>query len=192
MIIILKTFYFLVLLSMSTQLFAAELNISPIIGFERYFRVTPEPARFNTRVIYGASATYGVPLLAAELEVTQGSNTDTVVNSDNTTKTIKDTRTQARFGARSLVGLNQYMGIGFRAGARAREDKSDVNDNGVLSSTNSGIQVEPYFGAWFTLAFSSHLAVSAGATLTRMSNGKGGHDYEMLYSLSGNIRFGQF
>lgn len=170
---------------------ASELTINPIIGYEKYYRFQPAPASSNTRMIYGLRAQYGVPLLSAELELTQGKSSDST-NNAGVIREYDDTRNQARFGLVSTVGLSKFVGFTLRAGARARKDKTVVTESGVSTTYESGTEIDPYAGASLTLALQSYFAVSAGATLTQVDDADGEKQYEVLYSLSASIKFGRF
>jgi hypothetical protein len=175
----------------SSHLWAQGLLIEPVVGFEKYYRIEPAPASFQTRTILGVRATYGVTGLSGELEVTQGTNTSNVLDGA-VNKEVKDTRNQLRLGLKSTIPIASFFAFTARAGARGREDTSEITASGVKTTVESGVHVEPYAGAGISIAIASNLAINAGATITQFKDVNDAKDYEITYTLSGALKFGSF
>jgi hypothetical protein len=170
---------------------AQGLLIEPVIGFEKYYRIEPAPASFQTRTILGVRATYGVVALSGELEATQGTNSSNVLDG-LVNKAVKDTRNQLRLGLKSTFPLASFFAFTARAGVRGREDKSEITASGVTTIKESGVHVDPYAGAGISIAIAKNLAINAGATITQFKDVNDAKDYEVTYTLSGALKFGSF
>ncbi len=186
-----KFILFAFMLLSAPNLWAQGLLIEPVVGFEKYYRIEPAPASFQTRTILGVRGTYGVTGLSAELEVTQGTNTSNVLDGA-VNKEVKDTRKQLRLGLKSTIPLASFFAFTARAGVRGREDISEITASGVTTIKESGVHVDPYAGAGISIAIASNFALNAGATITQFKDVNDAKDYEVTYTLSGALKFGSF
>jgi hypothetical protein len=168
--------------------FSSELKIEPIYSVETTQRQLPEPAKTVVNNYLGMRALYGVPLLSAELEVAQAFRTENI----NTTGEKVDFTTQrAMLGIRSYPIKSQYVGIYFRAGARARKEIRETTDAAGNTEKNEGdIQYDPYGGAGFTLAFGSMFALNAGATLVYNKEADSAQQYDAVYTFGFTFKAG--
>jgi hypothetical protein len=184
----LKNFLLLTFILSSSLVFGkTQVIVAPIYGYEKYYRVTPSPAKFTTRTIFGARATYGVRYLSAELEATTGNKTEVI-----SATIYENKREQARLGLRSIYGakmINMYI----RGGARARRDTDTVTTSaGVKTITEGDIEFDPYIGTGLRLVLGSNFSLNAGATVTVIEDSDGNDDYEIQTTISGSFGIGSF
>lgn len=168
---------------------AASVLIEPLYGFEKYYRLTPSP-KFRTRTMLGARATYGVPHLSAELEVTSGEDTETLVGDP---REVKVKREQARLGIRSYFVQSSMIMAFLRLGARgAKDTTTQTAVSGAVTTTEGDVEIDPYLGGGLRINLGTNFALVAGATLTEIKNELEEKDYEVQTSLSASIGVGKF
>lgn len=176
---------FILLFSFNTQ--AAGLGIEPIYGIERSQRMYPEPPTYKTKTFVGLRATYGVSLLSGELEVSQSNSQDEFPDTD---EKVKYSTQRAMLGIRSYPIRSKYVGLFFRAGARAQKETREIDKAGVVTKEEDPINFDPYAGTGLTLAFANNFALSAGATLMYNRNAQASEQYDTQYTFSFTIRAG--
>ncbi len=155
-------------------------------GFENMYRKTPEPPKFIRSTTIGARATYGVPYLSAELEVSRGTNTE---DQFSPSKKIETTRESARLGIKSEYRMAQLLSVYVRLGARAKKDIFESTVSGVTEKTESPVDVDPYFGTGLRFRIGQEFSLNAGATATEVINEDGQKEYEMQTTLSWTMGF---
>jgi hypothetical protein len=181
-----KTLIIIILFSLST--FAAELKVEPVYSVETTQRQLPEPAKTVVNNYLGLRGLYGVPLLSAELEVAQAFRTE---NINATSEKVDFTTQRAMLGIRSYPIKSKYVGIYFRAGARARKEIRETTDAlGNTEKTESDIQYDPYGGAGLTLAFGNAFALNAGATLVYNKEADSAQQYDAVYTFGFTFKAG--
>lgn len=186
-----KTFLIIALFLLSFQVLAAPaVIIEPIYGFEKYYRLSPQPPKFRTRTLLGARATYGSPFLSGELEVSAGEDSDNSVNGTITKNSVK--REQARLGVRSNYSLTTFLHAFFRFGARAAKDTTSITDGGVTTTTEGSVDIDPYLGAGLRIILGSNFSLNAGVTATQIKDENGDPDYELQTTFSASVSVGQF
>jgi len=168
--------------------FAAGVSIEPMYGTERSARVYPEPITYKSKAFYGIRALYGVPLLSAELEVSQSLSEDSF---PVTGEKVKYNTQRAMLGIRTYPVASKYVGFFFRTGARVQKDVREVTDSaGVTTTTEDPMSLDPYAGAGLTLAFADAFALSAGATLMYNRNAEVAEQYDTQFTLSFTLKTG--
>lgn len=182
-----KKIIIITLLILSALTYSAELKVEPLYGFEKTYRIEPAPAKYVTRTYLGARATYGVPLLSAELEVAQSTDTD---NFPAENKEIDYTILRAMLGVRTYPFKTQYLGAYFRAGIRARQEKREITENGTTTTDDGGVIIDPYAGAGVTIGISNIFALNAGATLVYNRQAPSGKKFDQQLNLSFTFKVG--
>lgn len=178
-------FLTLLLSLISISVLSQELTIEPLYSFEKSYRIEPEPAKYVTRTYLGARATYGTPILAGELELAQSTDTDTFP-ADN--KEIDYKTYRAMLGIKSYPFRSQYVGAFFRAGIRAKKEERSIKENGVTTTEDDGIIIDPYAGTGVTIGISNIFALNAGATLVYNRNAPDGKKFDQQLNLSFTIK----
>lgn len=179
----------LILLTLFSFLsFSSEVKVEPIYSVETTQRQFPEPAKTVVNNYVGLRALYGVPLLSAELELAQAFRTE---NINATSEKVDFTTQRAMLGVRSYPIRSKFIGIYFRAGARARKEIRETTDiNGNTEKDESDIQYDPYGGAGFTLVFGKVFALNAGATLVYNKDADSSQQYDAVYTFGFTFRTG--
>lgn len=171
-----------------SHLLASELKIEPVYSVETTQRQLPEPAKTVVNNYLGIRALYGVPLLSGELEVAQAFRTERF---NATSEKVDYTTQRAMLGIRSYPIRSKYIGIYFRAGARARKEiRETTAADGTTEKDESDIQLDPYGGAGFTLAFGSVFALNAGATLVYNREADSAQQYDAVYTFGFTFKAG--
>ncbi len=174
-----KIIYYLIstfFLLTSHSLFAkgGNLNISPLYGFERVQKLSPE-VKTKNRTFVGVRVVYGPPLFSFESEVTRSNDTETLPARGITEE---EESYAAKLGFRSsfnLVLLRWYI----RAGGHARKSTYDRTENGVNTTREPAIYVSPYAGTGFTFNLAANLFASGGITAIFTGKPKGSdRDYQ--------------
>lgn len=163
------------------------VSIEPLYGVERTQRLYPKPAAYTTRTFVGARGTYGTPLLAAELEVSQSNSQDDFPDTD---EKVKYQTQRAMLGIRTYPISSKYFGVFFRAGGRAQKNTREITKSGVTTKEEDPLSLDPYAGTGLTIAFASNFALSAGATLMYNRNAPASEQYDTQYTFSFTIRAG--
>lgn len=130
-------------------------DIEPIVGYERVQKLVPA-AHTKDRLVYGARAWLGIPIISIETEYLH--STDTEVYS---TMTTVDTDQKAKLGLRSQIKLSSLLSFVARAGAQAKQTKHDETTGGVTTSTTTDFIYKPYAGAGFHMRLAKHVALTA-------------------------------
>lgn len=172
---------------LSSPLLSQTLKIEPIYGFEKTYRIEPAPAKYVTRSFLGARATYGVPLLSGELEVSQTDDEDAFPEEN---KTIEYSIMRAMLGIKSYPIRSQYLGAYMRAGGRYRKEDRKIKENGSVTSDKGETSVNPYAGAGVTLALSQIFALDAGVTYIYNDELPSGKEWDRQLSLSISFKIG--
>lgn len=184
-----KTLAVIALLLVSSQTLANKLKIEPVYSVETTRREFPEPPSQITRTYLGASALYGTDLLSGELEVAQSTYTDTYPSKDSeATSTVR----RAMLGVRSYPFTSGIFGFFLRAGVRAKQETLDIKEEGESRTEELPVYVDPYAGAGLTAAFADNFALNASATLVqnRSADVESSEQYDVQYTLSASLRFG--
>ena len=168
--------------------FASGVSIEPMYGTERSARVYPEPVTYKSKAFYGIRALYGIPLISAELEVSQSLSEDSF---PVTGEKVKYNTQRAMLGVRTYPIASKYVGFFFRTGARAQKDVREITDSaGETTTTEDPISLDPYAGTGLTLAFADAFALSAGATLMYNRNAKASEQYDTQFTVSFTVKTG--
>jgi hypothetical protein len=134
------------------------IGIEPIVGYERIQKLIPTP-HFTQRLVYGARATAGLPLISAEAEYLRGTDTEFY---SSTNQSITDTADKAKLGLRSSVGLGSLLRATARAGVQATQNKHEEITAGVVTTSyTESIKYAPYAGAGLRLSLSSRIYLTA-------------------------------
>lgn len=160
----------------------AKLTFEPLYGVETTLVRYPDP-HYKTRASYGARVLYGVTLFSGEVEYTQSQSKD---NYPALNKEVDDKIQRASVGFRSTFPTSEFFAIYIRAGGRASQGNTKVTTSGVAENHANPLRVDPYAGAGVQIAFASNLAINAGATMIKNSEGK----YDSQYTLGLSARFG--
>jgi hypothetical protein len=160
------------------------LTITPIIGYERVQKVLPE-AHIKNRMVYGARATLGVPLLALEGQYTRGDDSESFPALSTTSRDITD---KAKVGLRAGFG-GSIVRLIARGGVQAKQNHYIEKVNGIeTTNTIQPITYKPYAGAGLDIRLSSKISFTADATaiFNKWPDMKQ-NDYETTAGL--NVRF---
>ena len=159
------------------------VQVVPLVGYERVQKVTPTP-RSVDRAFVGVRLIYGPPLLAAEAEVTRSSDTENLPASD-----FKEEEESyaAKLGLRSSFNFLLFRWY-LRAGGHARKSEITRTQNGVTTVLEPGIKISPYAGTGLSFRVANHFFLSAGVTAIFTGEPKGS-DREYQTSLGFGMRF---
>ncbi len=173
-------------LPLSAPLFAAtgaSLNITPVVGLERVVKISPVRTT-KTRAILGARASYGVPLLRLEAQVTRSQDTETLPERDLSEE--EETYT-GMLGIRSsfnMAFVNWYL----RAGGHARKTEYTRTEADVTTTREPAIYVSPYAGTGLNINVMGNFFVNAGITVIFTGRPKGSdRDYQSTLSFGVKI-----
>ena len=140
--------------SMSVQ--GVMIEIQPIFGYERVQKLFPT-AHQNSRLFYGARATFGIPLVAAELEYIRGQDTEVVGS-----QSVEEVDDRIKLGIRSRVGLGSLLFLSVRAGGQAKRTTRTVTQAGVATVTTLPFVYHPYAGAALGGRLGTQLSIEGG------------------------------
>lgn len=180
-----KIFLLISILLSSYSIYSAELKIEPVYGFERTYHRSPEPARYKTESFFGVRGTYGVDILAGELEINQSNNSYTVGETKTETQTQK-----FLLGARLVPFRANFYNIYFRGGIRAQKVNRDLTTNGQTTSDNEALNFDPYAGAGLGLNLGGILTLNTSATLVFNKDAESSEQYDTRYTFSVSFKFG--
>jgi len=158
------------------------LTFQPILGYERVQKIEPT-ARTTDRFYYGIRATYGVPLLSAEGELTRAEESENFPEQD---LKIDETSTTLMLGVRSNFNHEGMLGAYLRAGGHARKSEIEKTEDGVKTSVDPSIRISPYAGTGLSLRLASYFRLNAGITVVFTGEPKGS-DKEYRTSLGFSI-----
>ena len=160
------------------------LNLYPIIGLERVQKIEPTP-HTKSRLIYGLGLRYGPPALAAEAEVTRGSDDESFPDRN---LMIKETATNVMLGLRSSFQFASLLRWYLRAGGHARKTERERTENGVTSETDPAVYVSPYAGTGLSVNVLNKFTINGGVTVIFTGKPKVS-DHEYQTTLGFGLRF---
>lgn len=137
------------------------VQIMPIVGYETVYRDSPTP-HTSTRLIYGASVTYGVPYLSGEAEYTRANDIENYVTAP---QSIKNEDENLKLGIRSNYNLTDFAFVSGRLGGQATQGTVTTTSSGVSTSTKKDLQINPYAGVGLGAHLGSLVTLSAQSTL---------------------------
>jgi hypothetical protein len=137
-----------------------EVAVEPIVGYERIQKFVPT-AHSKDRLIYGARARAGHPLLSAEAEYTRGTDSESFPTQNLSTE---DTDDKLKLGIRSSVGLARFFAIQLRAGGQAKRNTHSETVDGVTTTTVGNIVYSPYAGLGLSAQLARNLELSGSLT----------------------------
>lgn len=151
------------LLLLSTSVFAKESRFhwQPIVGLERVQKIEPA-GETKDRFIYGLRMNYGMPILSAEFEITQGKDTENFADRD---LTIKESTTSLMLGLRSSYQLANSLYFYLRGGAHGRRNERERIENNISTKTTPAVYLNPYAGTGLTISVMEMLSINAGVTV---------------------------
>ncbi len=152
---------FLFSLSLSVQAKETRFHWQPIIGLERVQKIEPA-GETKDRFIYGLRMNYGMPILSAEFEITQGKDTE---NFSDRNLTIKESTTNLMLGVRSSYQLGQSLYFYLRGGAHGRRNERERIENDVSTETTPAVYLNPYAGTGLSIHVLEMLSINAGVTV---------------------------
>lgn len=120
-----------------------EVEVEPIIGYEREQKLLPEPRTTET-ILYGARLTAGIPMVSGELEYTTSTDTESfpALGLSQTEKTER-----AKLGIVSKLRLGRLFRFKLRGGAQARRTTTEQTSGTVTTRSVSPVKYKPYLGA---------------------------------------------
>ncbi len=137
------------------------LDIEPIVGYERNQKLVPT-AHTKERIVYGARAAVGIPLLKLEAEFTRGSDNEVFTEPAMTTK---DTDDKLKVGAKSTLRMGRIFSLILRAGGQAKQNTHEETRNGVTTKVINPIVYKPYGGFGLSAGLGSKLQLTGGLTV---------------------------
>ena len=117
-----------------------ELNIEPVVGYERVEQVLPTVHTVN-RLFYGAIVTAGVLMVSLESQYTHAVSQETVSGTD-----ISSTGDKVKLGVRSGFKLGSLLSLYLRAGGEASQETTVQTVSGVSTTDYTGVVYRPYAG----------------------------------------------
>lgn len=139
---------------------ATEIAVEPIVGYERVQKIFPTP-HTSDRLMYGARARVGIPLLSLEAEYTRGSDTESFPADSLTTS---DTDDKIKLGLRSSFRMNNFFSFQLRAGAQAKRNIHTDTNSGVTTQIVGPIVYNPYGGLGLTSKIAKNLEITGSVT----------------------------
>lgn len=182
--LILFALFLFPLLSNAQQSRKGLIEVEPIVGYERIMKLEPT-VHTKDRLTYGLRASFGVPSLSAEAELTQAKDTESFADRD---LTIKETSTTAMLGLRSSLRLGKILSFFLRAGAHARKSEIERTEASVTTTKNPAIYVSPYAGAGLGINLNNRVRANAGLTVIFTGRPRGS-DREYRPTLGLSMRF---
>lgn len=176
-----KTLTLLLSLFCINSLYAAatkgNLQISPLYGFERVQKLSPE-VRTKNRTFVGVRLVYGPPLFSFETEVTRSNDTEELP----ARRLVEDEESySAKLGFRSTFNLVLFRWF-IRAGGHARKSTYERVENGISSTREPAIYISPYAGTGFTFNLAANFFASGGVTAIFTGKPRGSdRDYQTTF-----------
>lgn len=158
------------------------LTVEPIVGYERVQKIEPTP-RTESRFYYGVRASYGVPLLSAEAELTRAQESDSFPEQD---LKLEETSTTLMLGLRSNFNHEGIIGLYLRAGGHARKSEVEKTQDGVKTIDEPAVRLSPYAGTGLNIRLARYFSLNAGLTVIFTGEPKGS-DKEYRTSLGFSI-----
>ncbi len=135
-------------------------KIEPIVGYERVQKVYPTP-HSRDRLLLGARAIGGIPLVSAEVEFTRSQDSE---DFPTLGKSVKDADDKLKLGLRSSHSMSTLLSAYIRAGGEARRTTREETEDGVTTKSLSPVEYNPYAGLGVTARLSSRFELNAGIT----------------------------
>lgn len=151
---------FLLLTSTTSALAKSTFTAGPIVGYERVQKISPTP-HTKSRLVYGLKALYGIPILSAEAELTQGKDTESFPEQD---LTIDESVINAKLGIRSHIIRSKFITTYLRAGGHARKSEIERTEAGVTTTSEPAIRISPYAGAGLSINIFNKVRANLGLT----------------------------
>jgi hypothetical protein len=139
---------------------ALSYKIIPLFGVESVYRSTPTP-NTATRVMYGVRLVVGYEQIAAEAEVTRGSDTQ---NFTVAPQKVVYTDDKLKLGVTGSYRLTSLFNVAGRLGGQAKKSTEESTSSGVTTTTEKPIEYSPYAGAAFGITLGP-VRVSIGTTV---------------------------
>lgn len=183
-------FLFLILLLTSSWVNAqvkSSLRFEPIFGVEHAETRYPEPARMTTRATLGGRVLYGAPLLSSEFELSKAQGKREYPSQNIT---AKDDITRLMVGLRSTFSLTNFLGWYLRGGVRASKEVTEIEENGVKTTKEPPVSIDPYAGSGIQLSLGSFFSLNAGAAMI-FTNNESKQSYDVQYTLGFSFHLGR-
>lgn len=136
------------------------LLLEPVIGYQIIERSYPYN-HTTGMLLFGGRLVLGSQRLAGEFLYTHGSSSETFSNPQQTVETTRDA---FRAGPRTIVPLEQWVSLIFRAGMQGYKDEFSIRSaSGTVTST-SGWKYNPYTGVGLILRVFSGLTLDLSGT----------------------------
>jgi hypothetical protein len=135
----------------------SNLTISPIIGVEKIQKLLPVPS-MKTRTIFGARAIYKLPIASVEAEYTHGQ--DSAYDSSTITS-YKDVGDKLKLGLVGEFSLGSFLSFHLRGGAQGQQSKLTKTVNGLSSTTDVTVKVNPYIGSGLAIHLTQAFSLTA-------------------------------
>lgn len=163
-----KNLISIVVLSLISVQTFAEIQIQPIVGYERVQKISPT-LRTVDRAVYGARLVYGPPIFSFEAEVTKSSDNESFPGRN---LTIKEDSTAAKLGIRSGFSF-PFVRWYLRAGGSGRKSTITTTNAGITTQRDPAIYVSPYAGTGLTVNVMGAFTADAGITVIFSGRPKG-------------------
>lgn len=180
-------FIAIITLCLTSLTYSSEVKIEPVYSVERTQRQLPSPAKVVTNTYVGMRALYGVPLISAEFEIAQAFRTEDFPDEN---KKVDFNTQRAMLGFRSYPLKTKHLGFFFRGGARAKKEVRTATENGTSTKDEGDVEIDPYAGVGFTLAFGKTFALNASSTLVYNKNADSDEQYDSVNTLSFTMKTG--
>ncbi|MCM2277944.1 MAG: hypothetical protein NDJ89_07685 [Oligoflexia bacterium] len=135
--------------------------IEPIIGYDRVQKLAPT-AHVKNRLIYGARARAGIPLVSLEAEFTRGQDTESYPEQD---LSILDRDDKLKLGIVSSYRLSTLVRFNLRLGGQAKRSHHEETQAGVTTVTDTGPTYRPYAGVGLSSRLGRNFDLSGGVTV---------------------------
>lgn len=160
------------------------VKFEPILGFETLYRSSPT-SHTVSRMTYGLRVIAGVPVIAAELEYTQGSDTETYSTAP---EKIKYEDQKLKLGVRTTYNFAKIMNFVARLGGQATQTTISTTNSGITTEEKESIKYDPYAGGAFGLYLGQSATLNIGTTVVfRDTNDMKKNEYQTVISLGVGI-----
>lgn len=187
---VMKASLFIIILLFTAQAFAKDdsiINLEPVYGVENVTKVEPAPQRTVTRTFYGARLLIGRSWYKGELEYTQGTDDEYLVDTDtNVSEDVK----RYRAGLRLRAG-NGMISAFLRAGYQRTEIDRTLTVANVVTTEDVPVSESPYAGAGLNIRLANLLSINLGANLSRGPYVDGDRKYNVEYQAGLRFKFGK-
>jgi hypothetical protein len=134
------------------------VSVEPVVGFEHVQKLAPTPHTTN-RLMYGARATAGWRIVAAEAELTRGTDAEAFPLQALTTS---DTDEKLKVGVRSSYALSSMLSAYLRGGVQAKRNTREETSAGVTTRTVGRIVYDPYAGTGLSAGLARNVSLNVG------------------------------